>query len=655
MVTPDKTPLVEIAFNLPVTGTFTYSVPADTRVERGCRVIAPCGRRTLTGFVVSTKAEPPGKNIEIRALQRVLDSEPMFDDDLLELAEWTAGMYMCSLGEALAVMIPGARRESPLGTEIFEVDEMRRPHELSPHQLAALEGITAEKAGMHYLFGVTGSGKTEVFLRVAQTTLEEGRSVIYLVPEIALTHQLIDGLKGRFGKSLAVIHSHLKPSQKLAEWKRIASGEARFVVGARSAVFAPVVNLGLIIIDEEHESSYKSGSTPRYHARQIAMRRRLASRARLVMGSATPSVEAYHLMAKGVIRRIDLPERLSGGAMPGVEIVDLKKEEGVLSKKLIEAIRETTDENRQVILFLNRRGFSYFFHCRSCGFEMSCRHCAVSLTYHKDRNRMVCHYCGYSTRPVDQCPECGSIDVGYAGFGTELVEEEVRRRFPDLEVRRIDTDAVRKRGVLEKILQEFKNRSIDILLGTQMVAKGLNFPGVKLVGIVLADTGLHLPDFRAQERTFALIVQVSGRAGRFIPDGRVIIQTYRPENEAIRLAAKADLPSFYEGELKARLDLGFPPFSRIIRLLFRGKSEAKVNAAADEFYSQLSSRRVAGLEVLGPAECPLAVISGNHRRQLLVKSASLRAAHNAVASTRGGYKTTPGVYLEIDVDPVSLL
>lgn len=649
------TPYIEVVFNVPVSGTFTYEIPEETQVEAGCRVIAQFGRRTLTGYIVKTDAKKPGGDFEIRPVKRILDTEPLFGEELLDLANWTAGMYMCNLGEALSVMIPGARRESPLGTEISAPEDPGTRHLLSPHQEAAFERITGVSEGTFYLYGMTGSGKTEVFLRSAETTLKEGRSVIYLVPEIALTHQLVNGLKGRFGSSLAVIHSRLTPSQKLAEWRRIASGEARFVVGARSAVFAPVIDLGLIIIDEEHESSYKSSSTPRYHARQIAMRRRVKSGARLIMGSATPSVEAYHLMTEGVITRLDLAERLSGGAMPEVSVVDLSGENDILSEELVNATRETVAEGRQVILFLNRRGFSYFFHCRSCGYEMSCRRCAVSLTYHKSRNRMVCHYCGYSTNPVNQCPECGSLDVGYAGFGTELVEEEVRRRFPELEIRRIDTDSVRKKGVLEKTLEEFRIGKIDILLGTQMVAKGLNFPGVKLVGIVSADTGLHLPDFRAQERTFSLIVQVSGRAGRYVPDGKVIIQTYRPQNEAIQYAANGDLPAYYELELKMRKELKFPPFSRIIRLVFRSKSGAKVRRAANEFADILAAELNGGAELLGPAECPLSVIAGNTRYQLLVRTTAFASAHTTVAACRNSYRQAPGVYLEIDVDPVSLL
>ena len=494
-----------------------------------------------------------------------------------------------------------------------------------------------------------------MFLRLAEEALAESRSVIYLVPEIALTHQLIGELEGRFGNLLAVIHSGLTPAQRLSEWRRIQSAEARFVVGARSAVFAPLSGVGLIIIDEEHEGSYKSSSTPRYHARQVAMKRNATHGARLVMGSATPSAEAFHLMRTGKIARFDLPERLSGGAKPDMQIIDMRREDGVLSRALVEAMRETVAEGRQIILFLNRRGFSYFFHCRSCGYETKCKYCAVAMTFHKSRGRLICHYCGYSDAPINQCPDCGSLDVGYSGFGTEMIEEEVSRRFPELAVRRIDTDSVRKKGVLQSTLDMFKSGEIDVLLGTQMVAKGLNFPGVKLVGIVLADTGLHLPDFRSQERTFALIVQVSGRAGRFVPDGRVLIQTYKPENEAIRLAATDDIETFYTNELEARKQLMFPPFTRIIRLVFRGKNPSKVATAASSAAKALHKDLPASTEVLGPAECPLSVIAGNTRHQLLVRTAEFSAAHSIVGAFLRTTNRVAGIYIEVDIDPVSLL
>jgi primosomal protein N' (replication factor Y) len=420
-------------------------------------------------------------------------------------------------------------------------------------------------------------------------------------------------------------------------------------------VFAPVRNLGLIVIDEEHEGTYKSGSTPRYHARQVAMYRSSKAQAALVMGSATPSVEAYHLMSSGRIKRIDLTRRLAGGTLPELSIVDLNREETGISGRLAEEISAALARKRQVILFLNRRGFSYFFHCRTCGFEMKCSRCSVALTYHKKHGRMICHYCGYSTQPVEVCPGCGSLDVGYSGFGTEKVEEDVARLFPKARVGRVDTDSVRPRGTLAKLLKDFAEGELDILLGTQMVAKGLNFPRVDLVGIILADTGLSLPDFRAAERTFQLITQVSGRAGRFDSGGKVIIQTFRPQNPAILRSKKGDTEGFIKNEIENRQMLGFPPFSRLFRFVFRGKKKEKVFEFSQKAASALSRYGPSDDEILGPAECPLSVISGNHRFQLILKTLSFGSAHRKVGRVMGELNPPAGVYIELDVDPVSLL
>ncbi len=526
---------------------------------------------------------------------------------------------------------------------------------LSDEQSAAVETIHTSERGIFYVYGITGSGKTEVYLRAAGMALAEEKSVIYLVPEIFLTHQIIDTVQKRFSRHVAVLHSHLTPSQKLSEWKRIASGEARFVIGARSAVFAPARNIGLIVLDEEHEGSYKAGSAPRYHARQVAMYRCKQSGAKLVMGSATPSLEAYHLMQEGKLIRLSLNRRLAGGSVPSIAVVDMKRERGSFSKLLIEEIKKTHNEGRQAILFLNRRGFAYFFHCKTCGYEMTCKNCSVSLTYHKSRERMICHYCGYSLEPISVCPECGSLDVGYSGFGTEKIEAEMVSIFPNLNIRRIDTDTAGKRGASKKLIKEFSNGKIDLLLGTQMVAKGLNFPGVKLVGIVLADTSLMLPDFRAAERTFALVVQVSGRAGRYFPDGKVIIQTYRPHISAIRCAARGDFRSFYEEELEVRKALGFPPFTRIIRIVFRGRDAEKVEKTARVFSTMLKQGQGGGTQTLGPAECPISVIAGNYRFQLIVKAAVFGKAHATVKAVTDRFHAPKGVHIEIDVDPVSLL
>ncbi len=646
---------VQVVFNIPVDRAFTYTV--EEEVPFGTRVVAPFHGRNLNGYVVGT--EPPKEeeaSIQLKPLHRVLDKEPLFDREYLMLARWIADRYYSSLGEALAAMLPGGKKETevPLFEDAGEEVSVTPPA-LSSEQDLAVKEILSREEGMYYLFGITGSGKTEVFLRVAEATLQEGRGVIYLVPEIALTGQVVQAIRERFGSKAAVLHSRLTPGQRLTEWRRVLRGEAPLAVGARSAVFAPHPRLGLIILDEEHEGSYKSGSSPRYHARQVAMKRCSLSKARLVMGSATPSVEAYYLMQKGEIRGIRLTRRLSGGKLPDIEIVDLKGTEGVFSRRLQEEILHTHREGRQTILFLNRRGFSYSFHCNTCGYEMKCRRCSVSLTFHKQKNRMVCHYCGFSTRPMDLCPSCGSLDVGYYGSGTEKIEEEARKLFPEIKLARLDTDAVERKGTLERILKEFREGKIDLLLGTQMVAKGLNFPGVRLVGIVLADTGLHMPDFRAAERTFSLIVQVSGRAGRFAPDGKVIVQTYMPEHEAVKYAARMAMDEFYTKELGQRAELRFPPFSRLFRLVCRGRSEDVVRGVAEDLSAKLERELRGRAEVLGPAECPIGVIAGNHRYQIILRTKTFLPVHGVLKNQLSRNKLPRGVYLEVDVDPVSLL
>ena len=649
---------VEVVFNSPAPGRYTYSVPEGTEAFIGMRVSAPFGRRKMTGFIVADDVDPGETDFEIKPLERLIDKQPLYGETEIKLARWIADMYYCTEGEALSSMLPGGRRESK--TPAF--DEFKMPPagtiQLSDEQQQAIDGILSGSESVYYLYGITGSGKTEVFLRIAGRVIESGGGVIYLVPEISLTHQLTEDVRRRFGNGVAVLHSALTPSQKLVEWQKIRSGEASFVIGARSAVFAPVPRLGLIIIDEEQEGAYKSGSKPRYHARQVAMHRVNGNGAKLIMGSATPSLEAWHLVKNGKIKGYSLGKRLSGGAVPSIELIDMKKYSGCISKPLETAIRETAAEGRQTILFLNRRGFSYFFHCRSCGYESRCRNCSVSLTYHKNRNRLICHYCGYSEQPRDVCPECGSLDVGYSGFGTEMIETELENMFPDLRIERVDTDSVKQKGSLKDRLEQFRQGEIDILLGTQMVAKGLNFPGVKLVGIVLADTALHLPDFRAHERTFNLIVQVAGRAGRYFPDGKVLIQTYKPDNEAVKLAASGTINTFYERELEIRKALDFPPFGRLFRLVFRGKNQQRTAAAAEDFserFTPADEAEQTGMEILGPAECPLSMISGNYRYQLIIRTDDFRQVHAMFRGALNQYTPPSGVYLEADVDPVNLL
>jgi primosomal protein N' (replication factor Y) len=659
------TQFFDLAFDIPANQYFTYRVDEKCEAAVGKRAMAPFGKggRESLGFIVAERAAPPENLSEsaIKPIRRVVDAETLFDERDIALAEWIAAYYLCGAGQAIAAMIPSGRRMVSPASFFDDSDDLADTAlELSAEQQKALDAIIGggeEKLPMLYLYGITGSGKTEVFLRAAEHMIKAGKTVIYLVPEIALTHQTAEIIARRFGPSAAMLHSGMSPSARLAEWARIRRGEASIVVGPRSAVFAPLAHLGMIIIDEEHDGSYKSGNTPRYHARQIAMRRCATEAAKLVMGSATPSAEAWKLMAEGAIVRLSLSYRLSGGSVPEVRPVDLKNSESCLSQELKDEIRLTAGMGRQTILFLNRRGFAHFYHCPSCGYEQTCQRCSVALTWHKSRGRSLCHYCGYSESPLSSCPRCGSLEAGYRGFGTEMVEEDVRRTFPDLRIRRADTDAVGKKGGLEETITLFKTGMVDILLGTQMVAKGLNFPGVRLVGVILADTGLHLPDFRAAERTFSLIVQVAGRAGRYFPDGKVIVQTLRMGDPVITRSCAVDVEGFFDAELVQRKALNFPPYSRLIRLTVRSRDASRADAAIQRLAALASPLIPQGADMLGPAECPIGIINGNHRRQIILRGASMGALHGAARILLERYETgrDTRVYLEVDVDPVSLL
>jgi primosomal protein N'' len=668
---------LDVILNVPVQQSFTYSYTPGTGdkkenlPETGKRAEVRFGNRNMTGFITGVHdtlpPECPVDASKIRPVKRIVDAEPMLTDELLTLSRWMAEYYLCTPGESVSAMIPSGRRETSAAGFSFNSDiPFAESHGLSQEQQNAVNGILApgpSRSLYHYLYGPTGSGKTEVFLQAAEQMLARGKGVIYLVPEIGLTTQVIQSVVQRFGNTAAVLHSGLTPSQKLCEWRRIMRREARVVIGARSAVFAPVPDLGLLIIDEEHDGSYKSGTTPRYHARQVAMYRCSHLGIPLVMGSATPSVESWYLMNTNAIIRHTLTRRLAGGTMPHITCIDLGTcgmNGCCLSDELTEEIRTTLAEKKQVILFLNRRGFTHFFRCASCGYEMTCRNCSVPMTYHKNENRLRCHYCGWSAEPPESCPKCGSLDIGYSGFGTEYIETETAAKFPNARIIRIDTDSLTKKGELEEKLDAFRKGEYDIMLGTQMVAKGLNFPNLQLVGVVLADTGLHLPDFRAAERTFALITQVAGRAGRFFPGGKVLVQTYSPSREPIACACSGSVQKFYEYELNQRELLGFPPFSRLVRLVFRSADNSAAAGTAQAAAgllarAQTKLKGAADAEIMGPAECPVAKISQNFRWQILLRGPEIKVLREMAKGLLFGYTHPQNVYIECDVDPVSLL
>jgi primosomal protein N' (replication factor Y) len=542
-----------------------------------------------------------------------------------------------------------------------------RPDALSPAQGEALGAITgAMRAGRHetiVLFGVTGSGKTEVYLQAVEETISFGRQAIVLVPEISLTPQTCDRFRARFG-TVAVLHSHLTPAERHGQWREIAAGRVNVVVGARSAIFAPAPRLGLIVIDEEHESSFKQATAPRYHARDVAEWIARAEGVPLVLGSATPALETFARCLAGEWRMCRLADRVGGSQLPAVITVDLRdpaaRARGAISPRLAAGIRWALDAGGQVMLLLNRRGFATHVQCRACGHTMRCPQCEIALTLHQPGNKGVCHGCGLVVRLPADCPECRSPGLAHRGTGTQRLEEQVRRAFPDAAVARMDTDTMRSRGSHEKTLDAFRDRNIDILVGTQMIAKGLDFPSVMLVGVVNADAALHLADFRAAERTCQLVTQVSGRSGRGPKGGRVVVQTSTPEHPAIRAAAAHDYEAFVRSELPIREALVYPPFGHVIRLVVRGAEEDRVEAWAGTLAERLRQEATkaggdAGLRVLGPAPAPIPRLRERFRWHLQLHGPDGLALRDLVHRGTAGLKTPEGIAWIVDVDPVEML
>lgn len=471
--------------------------------------------------------------------------------------------------------------------------------------------------------GVTGSGKTEVYMKLVEYVLSIGKSAVVLVPEIALTPQMIERFKGRFGEDVALFHSKLSDGERFDEWYRIIEGKARLVIGARSALFLPLMNLGLIIIDEEHENTYKSEQNPKYHTREVSEYLCEIKGCKLVLGSATPSIETYYKALKGEYKLLEMNNRVNGKSMPKMEIVDMRQElksgnMSLFSRKLSSAIEETLNEKKQIILFLNRRGFSTFISCRSCGYVFKCPECDVSMTYHKN-GYLVCHYCGRAQKAEKVCPECGSKYVKFFGAGTERVEQEVKKYFPKAKVLRMDVDTTRYKNSHESIYNSFKNHEADILIGTQMVSKGLDFKDVTLVGILAADMSLNIPDYRAAERTYQIITQVAGRAGRGEDDGKVIVQSYTPNHYSLNYAKDENYEGLFKEEINLRRLMGNPPFGKILLIGGSSKNEEKLKKFMNNLQVNLKKLIVGDLKMLGPVPCIISKLKDNYRWQIIIK------------------------------------
>jgi len=710
---------------LPLQESFLYEVPPDLepQIVTGAQVTVPFRSRRLRGFVVEVlDGEPrPG----LRPIESA--AGPPVDERIMRLTRWVADYYVAPWGEVLRTAVPrpvGRIRlqETPTGRSTVP----ERGLELKPtkHQRAALSAIAEQVAREEFkvilLQGVTGSGKTYVYCKAAAEVIAAGGSCLVLVPEISLSTQLVDRFRHFFGDDVILSHSALSQSERYVSWVRAASGDAKVVVGARSAVFSPLKNLKLIVVDEEHEPSYKQSDVPRYNARDVAVKRGQLEGCVVLLGSATPSLETYNNAVTGKYTRVLLPCRIDSRPMAEVRIVDLKAarpggtvgeetagagrnggrsrgeddagpgteggrerhgEEGrfpggagagalsgrgensswLFSDVLTRKMTERLSRGEQVILFINRRGHSTFVQCRDCGGSFRCPRCEVTLTYHSDPHRLTCHYCGYSSWTTDTCPKCGGSNFWYGGVGTQKVEKEIRRMFPEVGVLRMDVDSTRRKGAQRTMVEEFSAGKALVLLGTQMVAKGLDFPNVTLVGVVYADTQLNIPDFRASERTFQLMTQVAGRAGRGGSPGEVIIQTFLPDHPSLKAASLQDFELFYRNEIKDRRELMFPPFTRLVDISFTASDEKDVvsfsNRVKHKMEEWVRDRGMSSVDVLGPAPYPISRLRGKLRWHIMLRGRSVAELRKALDAARSfaQQERPSSLLVGIDVDPMQLM
>ncbi len=799
----------DVSLPVPLDQSFTYSLPLTLqhRVKPGTRVVVPFGTRKMTGVVLAVHDNNP--NMPVKEALRLIDPEPVLDDELIALGRWISGYYCSPLGEVLRSMLPlsaeirsgkvysltdsgrdaskqlsidpsaedtfqqvvamlairpvsaaSIKRKVPLADKILKSLERkgwiavehtqnerdplrapsaklrinvaatdppatrlpkaerellaylalhpgshnladveaqvhnastaarslarrqlvtltaepmaitasppRAPHELNIAQRRAFDlieaGIGTAQFCTFLVHGVTGSGKTEIYLNAIDATIARGRSALLLVPEIALTPAMAGQFYARFGDRVAILHSAFSDSERAEQWRRIRAGGASVVVGTRSGVFAPVRNLGLIVVDEEHDGSYKQEENPRYNGRDVAIVRAQKAGACVVLGSATPSLESRYNASQGKYTLLELPDRVAERPMPKVHIVDMREEfletrkHATFSRALIEAIHGRLDNNEQAIVLLNRRGFSSHVACRSCGARIECVNCAVTLTYHRRDRRLLCHYCGYAEKVPSVCPKCGSEHVHFLGIGSERVEDELHDAFPTARIARLDRDTVTGKRQFEDILQNFRERNYDMLVGTQMIAKGHDIPNVTLVGVVSADVGLGMPDFRAAERTFQLLTQVAGRAGRGELPGIVFLQTINPDHYAVQLAAQQDYQAFFEKELQFRRFMKYPPFSAMANILVRAAKQEDALRMSTELGHQLTPAPE-NMKIMGPAEAPVPRLKAEFRYQLLIKSGS-RKDLNALLKRAQEFARAQkwnATALVIDVDPLTLL
>ena len=622
---------------------FTYLVPEELRQEirPGMPVLIPFGRANSLrrAYVIGLQEQPPEAAYQIKTIAGPAPRQVSAEDEFIELAAWMRERYGCTMNAALTTVLPVRKKiREKKGEKYRRVTADSSSyvwHSPNPEQAAAIETFTRSfdeaPGSISLLYGVTGSGKTDTYMHMIRHVLDRGRKVILLIPEISLTYQSIDRLTAAFGSKVAVIHSRLSAGERYDQFRRCRDGDADILVGPRSAIFAPFSDIGLIVVDEEQDSAYHSEGTPRYDARDVAIRRAEVHHADVLLVSATPSPETYRKALEGSYRLLSLRGRAVPDArMPSIDVVDMRAElqdgnRSIFSRLLDSCIRERLQRGEQIILFMNRRGYSSFVSCRSCGEAVRCPHCDVSLTVHRGK-RMLCHYCGYSIPVPEVCPSCGSPYIAEFGTGTQKLETLTRKMYPEARVARLDTDVTAAKNASEAILQDMADHRIDILIGTQMVVKGHDFPDVTLVGIMAADTSLYVSDYNSGERTFELITQAAGRAGRAEKPGRVIVQTYKPDHYAVSTAAAQDYEAYYRHEMAFRSLLRYPPAVFILTIRLACREEEPLQKAAEELAAYAAAVPDTGTspvpdpEVIGPADAPVYKINDFYRKIIYIKS-----------------------------------
>ncbi|MBP3596797.1 MAG: primosomal protein N' [Clostridia bacterium] len=598
----------------------------------------------------------------IKVLKFLNENNGIYAPDLEAFLQITNSILKTLEKNGYIIFKEGKLVRNPFINKNIQKDEKKN---LTEYQLKCFNGISKDVENQVFsrnlIFGVTGSGKTEVYLQLIEKTLNLGKTAIVLVPEISLTPQMVDRFLARFGENIAVLHSKLSVGERFDEWQKIKRKEAQIVIGARSAIFAPVENLGIIIIDEEHDMSYKSDMTPRYNSKDLAKYLASQNNCPLVLGSATPDLETYYESENNNIIRYDLPNRANNSELPEVELVDLRTElsEGnrsMISHRLNSLIQENLAKKKQTILFLNRRGYSTFVMCRDCGYIAKCKNCNISLTYHKYENKLRCHYCGFEQNSINYCPECNSDKVRYFGTGTQKLEEEVHKLFPTASTIRMDIDTVTKKNSHEEILNKFKNENIDILIGTQMVVKGHHFPNVTLVGVISVDGMLNIDDYRATERTFQSLVQVAGRAGREGDKGRVVIQSYNIDAYVINYAKKQDYLTFYNTEIDFRKMLKYPPFCDIILVRFQGENLVEIEKVSKNIFEFLKKSINQNIgTVYKPMPAPIDKIKNKHRWRMIIKAKLSGKLLDCINFAINNQKIKNGTSIIVDINPSSMM